>query len=196
MKFKAVIFDLDGTITKPTLDFDAIKHEIGMKDMSMPLLEAMDKMSEFERIRAEEIILRHESLAANNSTLNDNAAETLEAISARGLKIGILTRNIAKHAEIVAQKHNLKFDLIVDRFTGPVKPDPFGVLHICRHFGIIPAQAVVVGDYLFDILSAKSAGSVAILLKNNEDSDEFAKHADYTIDNLSLLLPIIDQNGD
>lgn len=196
MKIKAVIFDLDGTITEPTLDFDTIRREIGIVDMSMPLLEAMTCMSENERISAEEIILKHESQAANNSTLNDGAAETLEAVSARGLKIGILTRNIAKNAEIVALKHGLKFDLVVDRFTGPVKPDPFGVLHICRHFGIIPAQAIVVGDYLFDILSAKAAGSVAVLLKNNKDSDEFAKYADYAIDNLSLLLPIIDKNGD
>jgi phosphoglycolate phosphatase-like HAD superfamily hydrolase len=42
-KIAAVIFDLDGTITRPYLDFNQIRAEIG--NVRGPLLEAMDKMT-------------------------------------------------------------------------------------------------------------------------------------------------------
>ena len=45
MKIKAVIFDLDGTITKPYLDFDKIRQEMGLAADAGPLLEIMEKMN-------------------------------------------------------------------------------------------------------------------------------------------------------
>ena len=45
MSIKAVIFDLDGTITQPYFDFDAIRQEIGLAKDSGPLLESMEKMT-------------------------------------------------------------------------------------------------------------------------------------------------------
>ena len=44
MPIRAVIFDLDGTITEPYLDFDAIREEIGLGKNGGPVLEAMEKM--------------------------------------------------------------------------------------------------------------------------------------------------------
>ena len=41
MKVAAAIFDLDGTLTRPVLDFNAIRREIG--DVEGPLLEAMEE---------------------------------------------------------------------------------------------------------------------------------------------------------
>jgi len=43
MPIKAVIFDLDGTITRPYFDFDAIREEMGLDRNSGPVLEAMEK---------------------------------------------------------------------------------------------------------------------------------------------------------
>ena len=60
----AIIFDLDGTITKPYLDFDAIRREIGIA--SGTILEAMQGMEAAERLRAQAIVLRHEWEAARN----------------------------------------------------------------------------------------------------------------------------------
>ena len=41
MTIKAVIFDLDGTITEPFFDFDAIRKEIGLDDSDGSILEAI-----------------------------------------------------------------------------------------------------------------------------------------------------------
>lgn len=194
MQFKAIIFDLDGTITVPSLNFDEIKREIGISDLSIPVLEAMVTMTEQEKKFAESVVLKHERKAAEDSMLNSGATETLDEISRKGLKVGILTRNIKEHAEIVAEKHNLKFDFIADRFSGPVKPDPHGMLHICQAFAIEPEEALAVGDYLFDILSANAAGCVSVLYKSHKDADKFAIHADHCIDELPQLIEII-ENG-
>ena len=192
MSIKAVIFDLDGTITRPFFDFDAIRQEMGLPPDSGPILEIMEKMSAVERKRTQDILTFHENRAVNESTLNDYAAETLSALRQKDISIGILTRNRRANAEAIARKHNLTFDAIVDREDGPVKPDAFGVLKLCRQFAVAPAETLLVGDYLYDMLSAKAAGAVAILLKTHKECDRFAAHADFTINSLDKILDIID----
>jgi HAD superfamily hydrolase (TIGR01509 family) len=192
MTIKAVIFDLDGTITRPFFDFDAIREEMGLAPDSGPILEIMEKMSPDQRKRTRDILTFHEDRAVAQSNLNDGARETLTALRQKNINIGILTRNKRCNAEAIARKHNLTFDAIVDREDGPVKPDAFGVLKLCRRFAAEPAETLVVGDYLFDILSAKAAGAVAVLLKTHKESDRFAAHADFTITSLDKILDIID----
>ena len=92
----------------------------------------------------------------------------------------------------VGDKHGLKFDAVVGRDEGPVKPDAFGVLYLCERFGIKPQESLVVGDYLFDLLCARAAKAIPVLLKNHHKADEFAKHADFVIENIAGLLKIID----
>ncbi|MFA5291683.1 MAG: HAD family hydrolase [Phycisphaerae bacterium] len=194
MKIKAIIFDLDGTITEPYLDFDRLRKEIGLPANSEPLLEAMEKMSEAERKKAEEILYKHEQAAIEHSTLNKGAAETLRILRQMKMPIGVLTRNTRSNASAVAQKHNIEFDAIFDRNDGPVKPDPFGVKMLCRHFNVRPQETLVVGDYLFDLQCAKAAGATAVWMKNSEQSRQFTDFADYTIDKLTQIIDIIKQN--
>jgi len=192
MSIKAVIFDLDGTITQPFFDFDAIRKEMGLAKDSGPVLESMKKMSA-ERCREVERILHfHERRAVRESRLNAGAKETLSVLRKAGIHIGILTRNRRSNALAVAEKHNLKFDVVVDREDGPVKPDAFGVLKICRQFGVKPRETLVVGDYLYDLLCAKAAGAVSVLLANSNQAEQFAEHADFTIEKIDQVLQIIE----
>jgi HAD superfamily hydrolase (TIGR01509 family) len=116
------------------------------------------------RANAERILQYHEEKAVVESTLNPGAKETLDALRKKGIRIGILTRNKRSNVRAVADKHGLEFDAVVGREEGPVKPDAFGVLQLCRQFGVEPEQTLVVGDYLFDLLCARAAGAVAVLL--------------------------------
>ena len=196
MSISVVIFDLDGTITQPYFDFDAIRKEMGLARDSGPVLEIMEKMGVEERKRVEAILHYHEEKAVVESSLNPGAKETLSALQGSGIRIGILTRNRRGNALAVAQKHGLEFDAVVGREEGPAKPDTFGVLEICRQFGARPEETLLVGDYLFDLLCAKSAGALSVLLANQKEADEFAKHADFTIDKIEQVLEIIDkENG-
>lgn len=192
MSIKAVIFDLDGTITQPYFDFDMIREEMGLDRDSGPVLESMERMTPGQRENVEQILHLHEQKAVAESQLNPGARQTLSALRKAGISIGVLTRNRRCNALAIARKHNLKFDAIVGREDGPVKPDAFGVLRICRQFNVKPEQSLLVGDYLFDLLCAKAAGAVAVLLANHEKASEFAGHADFTIENISQVLQIVE----
>jgi HAD superfamily hydrolase (TIGR01509 family) len=192
MPIKAVIFDLDGTITEPFFDFDAIRQEMGYSPNAGPILELMEKMTPQQREDAERILLAHEEKAVAESTLNPGAREVLDELRRRKIQIGILTRNKRDNAFAVAEKHGLKFDAVVGREEGPVKPDAFGVQYLCRQFGIKPGESLVVGDYLFDLLCARAAGAIPVLLKNHRKADEFARYADFVIENITDILKIIE----
>ena len=53
MKIGAVIFDLDGTLTKPVLDFDRIRNEMGLSHESGDILAAMAGMDPDQQRQAE-----------------------------------------------------------------------------------------------------------------------------------------------
>ena len=153
----------------------------------------MEKKTPQQRRRAEKILHFYEQMAVANSRLNAGAKKTLQALRRAGICIGILTRNKRRNVLAVARKHGLKFDAVVDREDGPVKPDGFGVLELCRRFNVKPREAMVVGDYLFDLLCAKAAGAVAVLLTNHHRAEEFTKHADFAIKRIDQILQIIDR---
>ena len=191
MKIEAVIFDLDGTLTEPLLDFGQIRAEIGIFDDSKDILGAIEEMPPHQQQQAHQILTHHEQYAARNSRLNDGAAVVLERLRKMGLPIGLLTRNTMDNALLVARTHALKFDAILDRDSGPAKPDGFGVRTLCEMFKVEPRKTLVVGDFHHDLLAATNAGAIAVLLKTHPRSDEFESDADYTIDHLSEIFDII-----
>jgi HAD superfamily hydrolase (TIGR01509 family) len=192
MGIKAVIFDLDGTITEPFLDFDAIRRDIGLAANSGTILEEMRHMTAQEKQRAFAIIERHEEIAVANSTLNVGTKQTLDWLTEQGIPVGVITRNRKASVIGVARKHDLNFAAIVDREDGPVKPDAYGILKLCRLFHAQPRETIMVGDYIHDIQAAKAAGAIAVLLKNHAQADEFALCADYSIMRIDELITIIE----
>ena len=195
MSIKAVIFDLDGTITQPYFDFDAIREALGLAKDSGPVLETMRRMSTEQRQCVEEILHFHERQAVAESQLNAGTKRTLSTLRSEGIHIGILTRNLKVNALAIAQKHSLKFDAVIGREDGPVKPDCFGVLELCKRFGVEPKETLLVGDYLFDLLCARDAGAVAVLLANHDRADEFTEHADFVIERIDQILQIIEKSN-
>jgi HAD superfamily hydrolase (TIGR01549 family) len=192
---RAIIFDLDGTITEPFFDFDAIRAEMGLAKDSGPILESMVKMTPDQRKAAEKILGFHERLAVEKSQINPGVRETLNKLRSSGIKIGILTRNTKNNVYAVAEKHGLFFDAVVGREDGLVKPDAFGVRQLCRIFGVLPSQTLVVGDYLFDLVCAKAAGAIAVLLTNHKNADQFSQYADFTVGRLDQIFDIIENQN-
>ena len=159
---RAVIFDLDGTLTKPLLDFDAMRAEIGLPPG--PILEQLAHADAATRARADEILRRHEREAIARATLADGCAELLARLAALGIPAAILTRNVREVVEIFARTFGFSFAAVYTREDGPHKPSPAGVYALCEKMGAAPADTLVVGDYKFDILAGQRAGCTTALV--------------------------------
>lgn len=185
MRTRGIIFDLDGTLTRPYLDFDRIRAEIGT--ITGPILEALEEMSEAEKRRAWEILERYELEAAENSELNPGAAELYAWLRKQKFGIALATRNSRINVEHFCRKHDLYFDSVITREDGPTKPDPFGVVENCKKMGILPKESIMVGDYLFDVQCGRNAGARTVLLRGNKDDEAFVHEADHVIEHLGDL---------
>ena len=187
----AVIFDLDGTLTRPHLDFDAMRAEIGLPPG--PILEALRHLDATARQRAEEILHRHEFEAAVASELHDGAASVVAECRARGYATAILTRNSRVSTDHILHKHGITVDAIRSREDGAIKPSAEPVLSICREFGADASDSWMVGDYLFDIISGRDAGTRTVLMIGDAARPEYADQADHVIRALAELLPLLDR---
>ncbi len=187
-RIRAVIFDMDGTLTRPCLDFDAIRAEMGLK--REPILEAMARMAPEARARADAILVRVEAEAAAKSELNDGALETVRALAGHGIGTALLTRNSRASTDTVLARHGLSFAHIYTREDGPLKPDPAPVRTLCAALGVAPAETLMVGDYLFDIKSGRAAGARTALIVHDGDVPPYAGQADHIIRALGEVLTI------
>jgi HAD superfamily hydrolase (TIGR01549 family) len=184
---KAVIFDMDGTLTRPALDFDEIRREIGLGNG--PILEALPDMPADQRARAEAILRRHEDRAAARSELQPGAADVVAAVRAAGMSAALMTRNSARSVKVFQTRHGIDFDLLRTRDDGPMKPSPEPILAICRSLGVAPDETWSVGDFHYDLLCGAAAGSTTVLLLDADgDRPGWADEADYVIHALPELL--------
>ena len=189
---RAVIFDLDGTLTRPYLDFDVIRREIGLPTQPRtPVLEALETMSPEQRASSEAILHRYEHEAAEQSELRHDAAEVLETLARAGWRLGLLTRNSRRAAETVLAKHDLRFDDVHTRDDGPVKPSPEPIETICQRLGLAASRSWVVGDYLFDIQAGNAAGATTVLIVGDNGHPDYADQANHVIRQLSELLTLV-----
>ncbi len=187
---QAVIFDMDGTLTVATIDFDAIRAEIGIAHG--PILEAVLLMTGEQRRRADAILHRHEADNAAISRLQPGAAEVVVAIRSAGIRVALMTRNTRESTSVFIQRHGIEFDLLRTREDGPMKPSPEPILDICRAFGVSPTDTWAIGDFHFDILCANAAGSVSVLFHDPAiPRPQWAGEADHVILNLRELLPMM-----
>jgi|CXWL01.1.fsa_nt_gi HAD superfamily hydrolase (TIGR01549 family) len=189
MNRSAVIFDLDGTLTKPYLDFDLIRAEIGIQ--SGPILEAISAMTPVERTRADSILTRHEWEAARACELHEGAVEIVAHFRNKGHPVALLTRNTRPIVEYILSTNGFHFDAIRTREDGAIKPSAEPVLSLCEEFEAVPAQSWVVGDYLFDLQSGRSAGTRTVLMIGDGKLPAFASLADRVIRRLRELPAII-----
>lgn len=173
---RLVIFDMDGTLTRAVMDFARIRREIQAAigiHLGEPLLDAMRRLQGEVRRIAFSLMERFEDEAAANATLNEGVIETLEALRVRGVRPALMTNNRLQSVETVTGKFGLKFDCIYHRDSGPTKPDPRCVRRILDLMQTPAREALVVGDWKWDILAGQGAG-VRTCLYLKEGPNPFA----------------------
>jgi HAD superfamily hydrolase (TIGR01509 family) len=188
---RAVIFDLDGTLTEPVLDFDAMRAEIGLAGGT--ILEQLEQFDAAGRARAEAIMIRHERAAIARATLADGCADLLGHLRGMEIPTAILTRNVREVVDTFARMFAFQFHAIYTREDGPPKPSPHGALSLCRAMGVAPEHTLAVGDYKYDVMAGRAAGCRTVLvsptpLPDHERSDWGSP--DLVVKSLRELLPL------
>lgn len=188
-KFDCVIFDMDGTLTVPCLDFAAISAELGLP-VGTPVLEAIEALDDARRTEAARRLLDHEMRGAAAAQPADGAVEVVCRTRAAGLATALLTRNARAAMQATLDRLGMRFDLTWAREDGPVKPSPDGLLTICRRLGVRPQRSACVGDWVYDVQAARAAGCVSVLLARGRQLD-WAHQADHVIHRLDELAGIL-----
>jgi HAD superfamily hydrolase (TIGR01549 family) len=152
---RAVLFDMDGTLTEPLLDFARIRREMGIGDR--PILETLARLDPEQRCIAEAVLLRHEDHAADTSTLNPGCRQVLRWLDEQEVKIALVTRNSRRSLDRVMKRHILPFDVMVTRDDCAYKPNPEPLLLACRRLEVSPADAWMVGDGSHDVQAGIAA---------------------------------------
>jgi phosphoglycolate phosphatase len=93
--------------------------------------------------------------------LYDGVAELLDALTARGIPMAVLTNKPQEFAELCMKAFLPAWDfaLTLGQMPGvPVKPDPAGPRQVIRHLGVAPEEILYLGDTDVDMRTAVGAG--------------------------------------
>jgi HAD superfamily hydrolase (TIGR01509 family) len=197
MNIKGVLFDFDGTLTEPgAIDFPAIKEEVGCPP-DETVLEYLEVQPAARRAELMKILVQREEKAAEASRPNGGAERCVLALKERNFLLGILTRNslasVKKSLEKFTAVSINDFAAVITRDNSLPKPNPDGVLQAAAEMGLHASQLLMVGDFRFDIIAAKEAGTVAVLLATKERPvmEPGDPDPDYVIENLEEILDIV-----
>ena len=164
------IFDMDGTLTLAIHDFEAIRQTLGLPS-GQPILEAIAKRpaSEAQALNQQLDALEHD--IAREASIQPGAIDLLRTLQAQGKHIGILTRNGRDIADATLQAAGLaQFfspEFIVSRDCCAAKPLPDGVHLLLERWQAEPEQAVMVGDFLYDLKAGHDAGVATVHMDVN-----------------------------
>lgn len=185
---RAALVDLDGTLVDTIGDFElalgATLDGLGLPRVGRAFIERTvgkgsghllrstlaeaggDAAAQFDAAWA---AYQQHYLAINGqgSTVYPGVVEGLAALRALGLKLACLTNKPGSFARPLLAAKGLDgfFDAVFggDAFARN-KPDPLPLIETCRHLGVAPAAAVMIGDSANDAAAARAAGCRVLLL--------------------------------
>ncbi|MDD5697686.1 MAG: HAD-IA family hydrolase [Victivallaceae bacterium] len=168
MNFKGLIFDLDGTLTVPLIDFRRIRRELEAPEApeGPDLAELINSWPEPRRTRAWKVIEKHELYAVENNRFQEGLELALERFAEAGIRLAVITRNTASSTAVLLAKLPVEFDPVLTREFPHLKPAPEPVLHILDCWRMMPPECLMIGDYIHDIQAANAAGARSCYFKN------------------------------
>ncbi|KXS20374.1 HAD-like protein [Gonapodya prolifera JEL478] len=169
-EIRGVVFDMDGTLTVPVLDFKVMRERLQLLP-SQDIVETLHSWTGEKRAWGDRVIhdMEHEAMLATQ--VMDGTDEVVDTLERFKIPKAILTRNHRKPVDYLLQ-HHLPFDFhpIVTRdWDGPAKPHPAPLLHISSEWNLPSPHLLMVGDSLDDLQTARGAGAVAVFLENEHN---------------------------
>jgi HAD superfamily hydrolase (TIGR01549 family) len=194
MPVRGVIFDLDGTLIDSGLDFDQMRREMEFApgQFILETLESLPEGDRKERCRA--ILREHEHRGALSATLMPGARELVFELDRRGIRQAVLTRNSREMTDLALRRLQFSFSQVLTREDAPPKPDPAGLISICRNWNVGVAEVLFVGDFYFDIAAGRRAEIKTVLYAPGQRPD-YADEADFVVSHLSEICGVVDHRA-
>lgn len=144
-----------------------------------------------------ELYARH---VCDRSRVYEGVTEGLDYLRAARVPLACVTNKAGAFTTrlLAALALDGYFSLVVSGDTLPRrKPDPMPLLHAANHFGVAPADALLVGDSANDVQAARAAGFriVCVSYGYNHGDDIRASAPDAVIDSLAELPRALAQHG-
>ena len=179
MKYDAVIFDLDGTLTDTIVDL-ANSVNYALRESGLPE-RTLDEVRSFvgngvrrlvyssvpentDEETAERCLSVFKGYYKNHSLVEtkpyDGIISVLETLKSNGIKTAVVTNKTHETAENIV---NIFFGDMIDITIGQTertarKPEPDGIYRVLEKLGVSKEKSVYVGDSEVDCITAKNAG--------------------------------------
>ena len=212
MKYKGIIFDMDGVIVDTNklhyYGWKAVADNLGVKDYTYEqnepergagrregikrLMKLVNKtlseqqIDELEELKSKVFFEKMEQCKTEDIVFND-VEKTLKILKENKFKIAL--GSSSRTAIVLLKKINLEkyFDYVCDAsMVKKAKPDPQIFINCLNGLGLKPCEALVVEDSINGIIASKKA-NIDVCGK----VDKEVKDVDYRIENLSELLKIV-----
>ena len=183
MPYKAVVFDLDGTLVESQIDYQEmgkqIKELLGRKGMKehiedrrkayQIIREGAESLLKFglppenlesTLIELDQVMNSLELEALPTMKLKPNAVETIQALHAEGYRLGICTRSHREYADRTLEMYGMDslFHAVVARDDTPhPKPDARQLLVTIEKVGATRESTLYIGDTTTDLVTAENA---------------------------------------
>lgn len=220
MRYRAVLFDLDGTLLDTLEDLAAAANRM-LAARAMPphpvaayryfvgdgvrtLVERILPADQRHTATVEEAVAMFQQEYAKNwhdhSAPYPGVADMLDRLTADGLRLSILSNKPDAFTQLCVHRllpHWTFAPLLGQRLGVAKKPDPAAALEIACLLGLPPAEILYVGDTAVDMQTAGAAGMDAVgVLWGFRAVDELrAAGAHHLIAEPGQLLPIVSSHN-
>lgn len=169
--YKAIVFDLDGTLVDSPLCYKSIREELAIPPEEY-ILEYLDSLPKAQKEAKQRRLAELELQAAREARPFPGTIKVLRELRELKIHIGILTRNCRLATEHVIESSGMVIDMVVTREDAPPKPDPAGLQKFLHHWKVANHDLLFIGDFRFDIECGKRAGVRTALFTNGQQPSE------------------------
>jgi phosphoglycolate phosphatase len=212
--YSAVVFDLDGTLADtaadirealvaalarenlPPIDVNSVRLMIGggprlLVERALHRLHVETRHDLVTRLTSS-FHREYMTQGTRNTKLFSGVESTLQTLHKAGIRVGLCSNKPDDLCRMLVRNFSLDeyFDEILGSGEGlPRKPDPTPLLRIIERLGVLPGDALYVGDSETDVITAKNAG-VPVMLVNYGYTIRAASQlgADAVIDSVADLV--------
>lgn len=209
MDFNLILFDLDGTLVDSARDTtDALNAAIApfniprftIQEVKDAMGGGKNRLSHLDdgtipldwTVFAERFAKEYQERMTVYSSLYPGTAEVLDNLSGRK-KAVVSNKRKSLTVEVLDRFGILPFfEIVVGGDSGAGrKPKPGPILQACAQLGVPAAQALMVGDCIYDVEAGRAAGVKTAAVTYGYGVDGFHQGADFIIHSLPELLSFL-----